>query len=62
MFTEYCCRLVVPSKYKEIAEKLDNYIKSKKYEEGVSYIDSLEVDEDSKRRLKNCLLSYKVSC
>ena len=62
MFTEYCCRLAVPSNYKEIAEKLDDYIKSKEYEKGVSYIDSLEVDEDSKRRLKNCLLSYKVSC
>lgn len=62
MFTEYCCRLAVPSSYKEVAEKLDAYIKSKEYEKGVSYIDSLEIDEDSKRRLKNCLLSYKVSC
>lgn len=62
MFTEYCCRLVLASEWEKTAHVLDKAIKSKSYEEGVSYIESIDISCDKKDRLKRCLLSHKESC
>ena len=62
MFTEYCCRLILAEKWEEVSHVLDEAIRSKNYEEGVLYIDKIDVEEDKKDRLKKCLLSHKWSC
>lgn len=62
IFTEYCCRLILAEDWEKTARVLDKAIKSDSYEKGVTYIDSMNVSEEKKSRLRKCLLSYKGSC
>ena len=62
MFTEYCCRIVLGDDWERVSKVLDEAIKSKSYEEGVTFIRSMDVTLDKQERLEKCLLSYKRSC
>lgn len=62
IFTEYCCRLLLGCAWEETSKHLDEFIKNNTYDEGEEYIQSLDFDADTKRKLINCLLSYKYSC
>lgn len=62
ILTEYCCRLLLGTVWEETSKQLDEFIKSNNYDKGEEYIKSLSFDADIKRKLTNCLLSYKYSC
>ena len=62
MFTEYCCRLVLGDDWEKVSKVLDEAIKSNTYEEGVKFIQSMEITVDKQERLEVCLLSYRRSC
>lgn len=62
ILTEYCCRLLLGDVWEETSKHLDEFIKSNNYDKGEEYIKSLSFDADIKRKLTNCLLSYKYSC
>ena len=61
MFTEYCCRIVLGDDWERVSKVLDQAIKSKKYDEGVKFIKSMDVTLDKQERLERCLLSYNRS-
>lgn len=62
ILTEYCCRTLFGEKGKEIAQVLDRFILESAFAEGEDYINSLDINDDKKRKVMNCFLSYRHSC
>ena len=62
LMTGYCCQIILGIEWKEHSEKLSNFIKYKKFDEGLAYIDNMDVEENKKERLMICFKSYKESC
>jgi hypothetical protein len=54
--------MILGVEWKVHSEKLSNFIKHKKFDEGLEYIDSIDVEEEKKERLRICFKSYKESC
>ena len=60
--TGYCCQMILGIEWKAHSEKLSNFIEHKKFDEGLEYIDHIDVEEEKKERLKICFKSYKEIC
>ena len=62
LMTGYCCQMILGVEWKVHSEKLSDVIEHKKFVEGLEYIDSIDVEEEKKERLRICFKSYKESC
>jgi hypothetical protein len=54
--------MILGIEWKAHSEKLSNFIEHKKFDEGLEYIDHIDVEEEKKERLKICFKSYKEIC
>jgi hypothetical protein len=54
--------MILGIEWKWHSEKLSNFIEHKKFDEGLTYIDNMDVEENKKERLMICFKSYKESC